>query len=145
MLAAALLPTAGDDDFVVALFELEAALVCADEFDFLPGAGVFEVRAPVVARDAAGAAAGVEAGTSAGIGSMVMLADSVRAGDVAETVRTADVGALATGEGAVATYVEGAAAAGLGEAFATAATTGAATAAGGFIGAAAGAGATFAA
>lgn len=124
MLVADLLPAAGDDDFVVALVELETALARAVEFDFLPGAGVDDDRAPVVARAAAGAAvAGV--GVSAGIGSMVMLAVSVGATDVAETVRTADMGALATGEGAVATYVGGAAGAGLGEIFATGATIGA--------------------
>jgi len=103
-------------------------LVCVVEFDFLPGAGVDEDRAPVAA---AGAGADVAAtGTSAGIGSMVMLAVSVGAADVAETVRTADMGALATCEGAVATYVGGAADAGLGETFATGTTAGAVARAG---------------
>ena len=163
---AALLVAAGDDDFVVELLELETALACVVEFDFLPGAGVDEDRAPVMAGADAGAAVAAT-GTSAGIGSMVMLAVSVGAADVAETVRTADMGALATGEGADATYVGCAAGAGLGETFATGtaagavagagtcaaaatlgaglgfSTTGAATAAAGFAGAVRGADATF--
>jgi hypothetical protein len=162
----------GDDDFVVALVELEAALGRDVEFDFLPGAGVVEEREPVVARVAAGTA-GAVAGASAGIGSMVMLADSVCEGDVAETVRTSDAGADERVEDSVAMYVGGAAGAALGETFATETTagagaetlvgggtcateatleaglalaaTGAAIAEVGFTGIAAGAGATFAA
>jgi hypothetical protein len=118
---AALALAAGDDNFVVALGELETALACVDEFDFLPGAGVDDERAPVVVRVAAGATV---AGASAGMGSMLMLADSVGAGDVAATVRIDDAGAVATAAGGGGTYAGRTAGVGAGEAFATVATAG---------------------